>query len=488
MSWTATALVAWSGIFGFAGIYYGALHLMRRQNPEYISFAGLCGGLFLYALATAFTVDSQSPAEAVFAQNLQHLGVMPATAFFVDFVLRLTDEAHPRVRAAAMINAALGVCAVLAGLFFDAGVAEPTYDWSHGELTNRAIADMSAVGMAFVGVGVGFAFYGVVILFNAARGRRDLRGAAVMTGIALAGGAWDVLARLLDVTPINFSSHGALLPVLGFSYVLVGRFTQVDRQLEDRTQELARSYDYLRVTQQALVKKEQLAAVGELSAVIAHEVRNPLAIIKNAVSGLRRKELRPDDGETLLAILDEETDRLNRLINDLLAYARPISPEHGEPVDMRRLVMHAVELAAGGSRDISHIEIELELENEVAEVEGAEALLRHALINIVDNALQAMPLGGTLTVSCRDTEVEGRPCVAVEFHDTGEGMDTIVRSRARDPFFTTRQTGTGLGLAIVDRVARAHGGSVSLESRHGQGTMVSFLVPRDRSSIAPPTS
>ena len=121
-------------------------------------------------------------------------------------------------------------------------------------------------------------------------------------------------------------------------------------------------------------------------------------------------------------------------------------------------------------------------------MEGDEALLRHALINIVDNALQAMPLGGTLTVSCRDTEVEGRPCVAVEFHDTGEGMDTIVRSRARDPFFTTRQTGTGLGLAIVDRVARAHGGSVSLESRHGQGTMVSFLVPRDRSSIAPPTS
>jgi len=488
MSWTAAAMFAWSGIFAFVGVYYAALYIMRREHAEYVSFAGLCGGLCVYSASTAFTIDAVSPADSTFAQCMQHVGVMPATAFFVDFVLRLTEEEHPRIRAAAMGNAGLGVCAVLAGLFFDPAHADPAYDWGRGELTNRAIAEMSAVGMTFVGLGVLFASYGVIVLFRTARGRRDLRGAALLTGVALAGGAWDVLARLLDITPINFSSHAALLPVLGFSYVLVGRFTQIDRQLEDRTQELARSYDYLRVTQQALVKKEQLAAVGELSAVIAHEVRNPLAIIKNAVSGLRRKELRPEDGETLLGILDEETDRLNRLINDLLAYARPISPERGEPVDVRRLVMHAVELAAGGSRDISHIEIELELDNEVDPVEGDEALLRHALINIVDNALQAMPLGGTLTVSCRNTDIDGRPCVAVDFHDTGEGMDTIVRSRARDPFFTTRQTGTGLGLAIVDRVARAHGGLVELESRHGQGTRVSFLVPRDRSSMAPPTS
>ena len=92
-----------------------------------------------------------------------------------------------------------------------------------------------------------------------------------------------------------------------------------------------------------------------------------------------------------------------------------------------------------------------------------------------------MPLGGTLTVSCRNTEADGRDHVAVDFHDTGEGMDTLVRSRARDPFFTTRQTGTGLGLAIVERVARAHGGRVEIESRHGMGTTVSLVVPRTRS-------
>src|SRR5690606_22092575 len=113
--------------------------------------------------------------------------------------------------------------------------------------------------------------------------------------------------------------------------------------------------------------------------------------------------------------------------------------------------------------------------------EGDEALLRHALINIVDNALQAMPMGGTLTIRCKNTVFEGRPSVAVEFHDTGEGMDTLVRSKARDPFFTTRQTGTGLGLAIVDRVARVHGGRVEIESRHGLGSTVSFIVPRERS-------
>ncbi|MCA9601814.1 MAG: histidine kinase, partial [Myxococcales bacterium] len=228
-----------------------------------------------------------------------------------------------------------------------------------------------------------------------------------------------------------------------------------------------------------IVKTEQLAAVGELSAVIAHEVRNPLATIKNAVAGLRRSELRPEDGETLLEILDEETDRLNRLVDDLLAYAKPISPETSA-VDLPQLVGHAVELAAAGNRDISHVEIELDLGQPCDPVEGDQALLRHALINIVDNALQAMPNGGTLTVSCRNATADGRPHVAVDFHDTGEGMDTLVRSRARDPFFTTRHGGTGLGLAIVDRVARAHGGRVEIESRHGQGTTVSLVIPCER--------
>ncbi|HEY8430177.1 MAG TPA: ATP-binding protein [Sandaracinaceae bacterium] len=486
MSATAvTALYGVAGICAYVALHYGAFFALRRQR-EHLAFAGMCASLATLSLGAALTSVATSVAGAVPSQKLQNLGFLLATGFFVDLVVRLCDEERPRLVACTWAVCAAGAGAVLAGLFFDPAFAHPAYQWGRG-WTDGPIARMTPIGIAFLVAAVASAAYAVAMLFGRARRRRELRVAAVVTAIALAAGTAETLAVALGFATSRVAAVTALLPVLGFSYVLVGRFTSIEAQLAARTEELGRSYDHLRLAQEELLKKEQLATIGELSAVIAHEVRNPLAIIKNAVGGLRRKELGREDAETLLGILDEETDRLNRLVNDLLAYARPISPEPGE-VDLRNVVMHAVELAAGGRRDTSHIEIELELEPDVTPVEGDEALLRHALINIVDNALQAMPTGGTLTIRCRNTVLDGRPGVAVEFHDTGEGMDTLVRSKARDPFFTTRQTGTGLGLAIVDRVARVHGGRVEIESRHGLGSTVSFIVPRERSSSTPASS
>src|SRR5690606_11573366 len=137
--------------------------------------------------------------------------------------------------------------------------------------------------------------------------------------------------------------------------ILLRRFVRTADELGRRTEELRRSYSNLRLTQEELVRKEQLAAVGELSAVIAHEVRNPLAIIKNAVSSLRRPTLRPSDRGVLLGILDEEVDRLNRLVRDLLAYARPVEPR-GQPVDLERIVEETVKTALTGHEDPESIE------------------------------------------------------------------------------------------------------------------------------------
>ena len=101
--------------------------------------------------------------------------------------------------------------------------------------------------------------------------------------------------------------------------------------------------------------------------------------------------------------------------------------------------------------------------------------------NIVANAMQAMPEGGVLTVRGEPVEIEGGPGIAVRFMDTGEGMDTLVRARARDPFFTTKSSGTGLGLAIVERIVKAHGGTVMLQSSGQEGSTVSITLPRQRS-------
>ncbi|HJL29174.1 MAG TPA: ATP-binding protein, partial [Polyangiaceae bacterium LLY-WYZ-15_(1-7)] len=295
----------------------------------------------------------------------------------------------------------------------------------------------------------------------------------------------DVLARGGIVRGPMLLEHTAVGFAFAMSYVLLHRFARASTELERKKAELDRMYEELRQTQEKLVRKEQLAAVGELSAVIAHEVRNPLAVIKNAVSGLRRGNLAPDDRATLLDILDEETGRLNRLMHDLLAYARPVVPK-GRELSVDELVRRAVERAASGVPHADAVEVVYDLAGPPT-VHGDPELLRHALVNVVENALQAMPAGGTLTVRSSDATLEERvpdvdplPAVALSFADTGEGMDTLVRAKARDPFFTTRSTGTGLGLAIVERVVRNHGGEVDIESLHGVGTTITFVLPRRR--------
>jgi signal transduction histidine kinase len=277
--------------------------------------------------------------------------------------------------------------------------------------------------------------------------------------------------------------HASLVTTFVISYMLLRRFVQAGDELTRRTQELHRSYEELRNIQEELVRKEQLAAVGELSAVIAHEVRNPLAIMKNAVSGLRRVTLGDADRATLLEILDEEADRLNRLVHDLLAYARPVTLR-GQPAEVGELVQDVVHAAASGGA--SHaVEVRIDLSDGPPTVHCDRDLLGRALSNVVENALQAMPAGGTLTVTSHAAALHGRDAIALLFRDTGEGMDTLVRSKARDPFFTTRASGTGLGLAIVERVIRSHGGELNIESRYGSGTIVEVILPLERPSTAP---
>jgi signal transduction histidine kinase len=169
-----------------------------------------------------------------------------------------------------------------------------------------------------------------------------------------------------------------------------------------------------------------------------------------------------------------------------LAFARPVTPQRRD-VPIAELVSRAIELARAGSRTPADVQVELDVEAGPSSLACDPDLLRQALVNVAENALEAMPRGGTLSVRVERASLGEEPAVALIFRDSGEGMDATVRSKARDPFFTTRPSGTGLGLAIVDRIARAHGGAVELESRRGVGTTVSLVLPDRRPSYEPPT-
>jgi len=156
-------------------------------------------------------------------------------------------------------------------------------------------------------------------------------------------------------------------------------------------------------------------------------------------------------------------------------------------VDLAELLDRAVDLARRAPALGQGVSFRLELEGAPREFSGDATLLERALANVVDNALDAMDGSGELSISASLAELPGGdPAVKLVFSDSGEGMDTQVRKRALDPFFTTRPSGTGLGLAIVNRVVRAHGGEMQIKSRQEQGTEVEMLLPLERPSTVPP--
>jgi len=226
-----------------------------------------------------------------------------------------------------------------------------------------------------------------------------------------------------------------------------------------------------------LVHTERLAAVGEMAAVMAHEVRNPLGVIFNALAGLQRA-LHPDgDGPLLLGIVREEAERLRRLVTDLLDFSRPSTPEM-RVVTLGPLVHEAVDDARQDPTCAEHPrQIVVHVETECPPARTDPLLLRRALVNVVLNALQSAPPDGTVSIS---VHVADDRHLRVRIHNDGPPVPREIAGRIFDPFFTTRPTGSGLGLAMVRLVVGQIEGRIELEPSDS-GTAFAILLPAARS-------
>jgi signal transduction histidine kinase len=228
----------------------------------------------------------------------------------------------------------------------------------------------------------------------------------------------------------------------------------------------------LRAAQAELVRRERLAALGELSAVVAHEVRNPVTVIFNAVSTLRKEVVSPD-AATLLNIVNEEANRLKRVAGELLDFARPRELVI-EPIPPAHLVKGSVDAAitALGTDD----KVDIQAADDAPDFQGDEQLLRQALINLITNAIQASGRKGPVRVEI----ATNAGAIAFHVHDDGIGISKDVADKMFTPFFTTRASGTGLGLAIVRRIAEAHGGDVTWTRGAECGVTFTLKVPLTR--------
>jgi two-component system NtrC family sensor kinase len=251
----------------------------------------------------------------------------------------------------------------------------------------------------------------------------------------------------------------------------------LDRKVVERTRELARALEDLRAAQKQLVRSEKLAAIGQLTAGVAHEINNPIAVMQGNLD-LMREELGPVAAPVAneMRLLDEQVHRIRVIVTKLLQFARPDEfAGYVEAVDVNAAVADCLVLVRHELKK-GDIEVVQDL-RATAPVRINRNELQQVLINLVVNAVHAMENRGRLTLSSEDWEGRG---ARIRVRDTGAGIAPESLGKVFDPFFTTKKTqGTGLGLSISLALIERYGGTITVESEPGRGTEFCVLLPAE---------
>ncbi|MEM5948831.1 ATP-binding protein [Spirochaetia bacterium 38H-sp] len=230
-----------------------------------------------------------------------------------------------------------------------------------------------------------------------------------------------------------------------------------------------------RAEQMRLRRAENLASLTTLAASVAHEIKNPLGAISIHVQLLEKSannkgQLSYEEMKPFLSVMKEETERLNRIVVDFLFAVRPINLELSS-TNIEDLIEELLKLVRPELKEKKIIVTRKYLGLPPLNIDGR--YMKQAMLNIIENAIQAMPEGGEITI--RTGIKDNRAMVA--FDDSGQGIPDDLKEKIFEPYFTTKDTGTGLGLTIVYKIIREHGGDIELSSEQGKGTSFVFLLP-----------
>jgi len=428
----------------------------------------MCAG-GVSALGEAIVVGSISPGTTIWAVRVQLFTLCIHSVAWMTFFAAWSARSFTRPERFVAWS-----CAVMAPLAFvprftiGDTVTEHTVAWL-GVTYRDAESGVGGPLLVFITtVGIALSAHSAYRL-----GRQNAHARHMALGFVLF-----VLIAILDtLTGLHVVELPYFAPLaVGVVPLFVG--SSISSEFAENAEKVAQQANELATTRAALVERERLAAVGQLSAVVAHEVRNPVAIIFNATATLSRRATRSEDKE-LVDIVRHEAERLKRLVDQLLDSVRPFELQilNGS-VDA--VVTDAVAVATKGA-SVAPVEVIIEETQEVP-FEADTVLLVQAIANLVTNAILAP--GRQSPVRVRGTST-GEGMVRVEVLDDGHGVAEENTSRLFTPFFTTRATGTGLGLALVKRIAEAHGGSVAYENRT-PGTAFVLSIPQRRSPTSRP--
>jgi signal transduction histidine kinase len=263
----------------------------------------------------------------------------------------------------------------------------------------------------------------------------------------------------------------------------LGRLAQTFNQMVERLREN-------RKLQERLNEAETMSLLGRFAATVAHEVRNSLNFMNLSIDQIRAKSASSDeraarDLQRNMNNIKEEISRLNRLVNDFLTAGRQTPPQLG-PCDLRATLEEAVGLVEKQAQ-VQHVTINVQVPKDLALMQCDAGQLKTCFLNILTNAVQAMPEGGDVRVI--GSERNGRaPCLELRFADTGPGVPAEDQERIFAPYFSTKATGFGLGLAITRKIVEDHGGRIYV-AKHGKpGTEMVVELPLPKPAVTQPAA
>ncbi len=288
---------------------------------------------------------------------------------------------------------------------------------------------------------------------------------------AMREGAYDYVTKPLDIEVLKMSVERAFEKTR-LRNEIKKYYLELEERVRARTQQLKEAQD-------RLVQSEKLVAIGKLSTIVAHEIKNPLASIGGFARLLQKRAQNERKVREIAAIIQEEVVRLERILENLLSITwerhldlRPHNPN--------KLIKETLKVLSSRIEE-SRVVVNLHLDETIPKLWLDKDKIKQVLLNIYNNAIHAMPHGGTLTVQ---TTSEGNE-VFVEISDTGHGIPEEHLEKVFVPFFSTKEHGTGMGLAICNKLIEDHGGRIKVKSQLGTGTTFTIILPCKKEESSP---
>jgi signal transduction histidine kinase len=263
----------------------------------------------------------------------------------------------------------------------------------------------------------------------------------------------------------------ALVLLMACAAVVAGRERRLRRHYQEVAGRLSSVYERVQANFEGMKRAERLSAIGQLSAGLAHEIRNPLASISGAAAILARSQDLDPKNAKCLEIITSECERLNDLLTDFLNFARP-RPPRLQTIQLEPVLENVLDLAGHGVRGKT-VRFENTIEAGLPPVECDPEQLEQVLLNLMINAIEASPEGGTVTLSAAAEDSR----IAIDVVDRGHGVAPAHIDRLFDPFFTTKEHGTGLGLPVAHQIVRQMGGSLIPKTNPAGGMTFSVVLP-----------